>query len=275
MPNCVNCGEQLNGKYCSNCGQKRIEKADKKLSHFLEEFFASLFFADGKLFRTFQKLFLNPGELGFAYVNGIRAKFLSPLQLFFFANLLYFLVPSFNTFNTSLNTQTKDFFYSEMAKEKVASHLNKTNMSYEEFEEIYEKNSTNNAKLLLIVLVILQAIALHLLFIKSKYYFIDSLALMSYLFGYLLITFFVFLPSFFLFLKMAFGLNPFEFMDELSVSMAIIFGILIYCYFLLKGSYDISPVYAFLSSAIMAILFFPIVLIYRFILFSVTYWMIT
>lgn len=60
---CVNCNEILHGKYCSNCGQKKIENEDKRLVHFVNDVISSLFFADGKIFKTFKVILTKPGEL--------------------------------------------------------------------------------------------------------------------------------------------------------------------------------------------------------------------
>jgi len=89
----------------------------------LEEFVSSYLFADGKLMRSFKKLLLHPGELSRNYIKGVRKKFLSPLQLFFFANLLYFLFPMLSTFNTGLNAQINRLPNSELISPIVMDHI--------------------------------------------------------------------------------------------------------------------------------------------------------
>ena len=275
LRNCSNCGEALNGIYCSNCGQKQLTAEDKKLKHFFIEFFSSLFFADGKLLRTFKALLFQPGKLGNAYVKGIRKRYLSPLQVFFFANLIYFLVPHFNTFDTELETQLNSFFYSPLAKEAVMEHIAENNLEYEAYEKHYESSSTNNAKLLLIVLVLMQAVVLQLLFIRRKEsYFIDYIGVMSYLNGFILLVFFVILSSLIAIMRYSFGFDL-QFLDETALSLTIIFSILLYSFFLLKGSFEISKWKAFYKSLILAILFFQLVIFYRFFLFWVTFWVVS
>ena len=96
--NCIHCHTLLRGKYCYECGQKFITQEDKKIKHFVLTFFSSMFFADGKLFKTVKTVLTKPGELTYTYISGDRRKYLAPLQMFFFANLLYFLFPVLSTF---------------------------------------------------------------------------------------------------------------------------------------------------------------------------------
>ena len=125
---CKNCNHIISGKYCWNCGQKLIGPEDKKIKHFVEEFFSSLFVADGKVLLTFKLLFTKPGALTKSFINGATKKYLSPLKLFFFANLIYFLVPFLNTFSTDLGVQLKYQVYSEFAKDLVENHISKNRM---------------------------------------------------------------------------------------------------------------------------------------------------
>lgn len=273
---CINCDKKLEGKFCHGCGQKTITAEDKKLKHFFIEFLSSLFFADGKLLSTFKALFFQPGKLGKAYIDGVRKKFLSPLQVFFFANLLYFLIPHYSTFDTHLTTQMNSFFYSSTVKRVVADHISTSKTDYGSFETHYERNSTNNAKLLLIVLVLMQAFILQILFIRKKqFYFLDHIGISAYLNGFIILAFFVILSSLTALLKIIFDINLSQFLDETIMASVIIFSIFCYSFFLLKGSFEIGVLKSFFYSTIIAVLFFQLVIFYRFFLFWITFWQIS
>jgi hypothetical protein len=74
--------------YCSQCGEKRRDRADWKLSNILGEVFAELTNLEhSKLWQTFRLLLFKPGELTREYWNGRRKRYVGPVKLYlvFFA----------------------------------------------------------------------------------------------------------------------------------------------------------------------------------------------
>ncbi len=85
---CLNCGAQLTGRYCAECGQTaHVHKTAKEIWH---EIVHGVLHLDGKLFRTLPELALRPGRLTRRYIDGERARFVSPLALFLFSALLLY-----------------------------------------------------------------------------------------------------------------------------------------------------------------------------------------
>ena len=93
METCVNCGAQLSGRYCANCGQKRFVESDRRLGHLLRHLVSSATDLDGRAWRTLRALLFRPGLLSREYFEGRRARWLSPVSIFFAASVLYFLAP--------------------------------------------------------------------------------------------------------------------------------------------------------------------------------------
>lgn len=86
--NCLNCGAALGRAYCPECGQSaHIHKSVGAIWH---DLLHNVLHADGKLFRTLPELALRPGRLTRRYIDGERAKFISPLGLFLFSALLLY-----------------------------------------------------------------------------------------------------------------------------------------------------------------------------------------
>lgn len=97
---CRNCGAVLTGAYCSNCGQTaHLHRSLSSLGH---DILHGVFHFEGKVWRTLPELFLRPGRLTRRYIDGERAKFVSPMALYLFAVFLMFAVFSF-TGGTSLS----------------------------------------------------------------------------------------------------------------------------------------------------------------------------
>ncbi len=273
---CMRCGTELQGSFCSNCGEKRIENEDKKLNHFFEEAISSVFVADGKFFKTIKLLLTNPGELTKSFVIGIRKKYLSPLQLFFFANLIYFIFPFISTFNTSLDVQLNNLPYSNSIRPVVESYLQESQRSMKSFTLEFEGVSSSNGKLLLIVLVLLQGLFLKLLFWKRKNLFlVDFLAGSAYFYGFYILFVLVLLPGVIMLFGDIIGVSINSFFNELTLSIIFLLVIITYMYFLIKKAYDTSTIGSIWRSILLGAYIIPSFVIYRYILFWVTYWMVT
>lgn len=89
---CLNCGAQLDGAFCKNCGQKA--QVHRTLGAFWHDFTHSIFHFEGKIWRTLPMLAFKPGDLTRRYIRGERARYVSPLALFLFSVFLMFA--SFN-----------------------------------------------------------------------------------------------------------------------------------------------------------------------------------
>jgi hypothetical protein len=85
---CLNCGAALTGAYCARCGQPaHVHKTVGAIWH---DLLHNVLHLDGKLFRTLPELALRPGRLTRRYIDGERAKFISPLALFLFSALFMY-----------------------------------------------------------------------------------------------------------------------------------------------------------------------------------------
>jgi hypothetical protein len=97
---CANCRAELTGTYCAVCGQKRIVEADRRFGHLLREFFAAATDLDGRFWGSVGSLLLRPGRLSRDYLEGRRARWMSPIALFLLVNLVYFFSVQSSDFAT-------------------------------------------------------------------------------------------------------------------------------------------------------------------------------
>jgi len=89
---CPTCLAQNRGNFCTQCGEKRPSPHDLGIGHLLSHAAETLFHWDSKIFRTFRVLFSRPGLLSAEYAAGKRKAYVHPFQVFFIANVLYFLL---------------------------------------------------------------------------------------------------------------------------------------------------------------------------------------
>src|SRR5687768_2621002 len=87
---CLNCATELVGPHCHACGQKG--QVHRTITAWWHDFLHGVLHLDGKLWDTLPLLAWRPGELTRRYVDGERARFVSPLALFLFSVFLMFAV---------------------------------------------------------------------------------------------------------------------------------------------------------------------------------------
>lgn len=87
---CLNCGTALHGDFCHACGQAgHVHRTLASIGH---DLLHGVFHFEGKVWRTLPMLVTRPGTLTRRYIDGERARFVSPLALFLFSVFLMFAV---------------------------------------------------------------------------------------------------------------------------------------------------------------------------------------
>ncbi len=88
--NCLNCGTEVAGRFCQQCGQENVEVKEsffQLFRHFLED----LTHFDGKLWKTLKLLLFKPGSLTKLYIEGKRASYIHPIRMYLFISAVFFL----------------------------------------------------------------------------------------------------------------------------------------------------------------------------------------
>ncbi len=87
---CLNCGTAMVGPHCHQCGQ--AAHVHRTVTAWWHDLAHGVLHLDGKIWRTLPLLAIWPGELTRRYIDGERARFVSPLALFLFSVFLMFAV---------------------------------------------------------------------------------------------------------------------------------------------------------------------------------------
>ncbi len=88
---CLNCGTPLAGPFCSACGQRDIPPYPSVRELAIDAFW-ELSGWDGRFAATVRKLVTTPGALTRDFLEGRRARYLSPVRLYLMASLVYFVL---------------------------------------------------------------------------------------------------------------------------------------------------------------------------------------
>ncbi|MFD1293238.1 DUF3667 domain-containing protein [Lutibacter holmesii] len=90
---CLNCGKPLNSSdnFCSYCGQKNTTKK-LSLAVFINNLFIGFLSYDSRFWTTFIPLLTKPGKVSKEYIEGKRARFVNPFQLYLNVSIVFFLI---------------------------------------------------------------------------------------------------------------------------------------------------------------------------------------
>lgn len=112
---CLNCGTAIIGNHCHHCGQKA--HIHRTLTAFMHDLVHGVLHFEGKMWRTLPLLMFKPGQLTRRYIEGQRARFVSPMALFLFSVFLMFAV--FQVAGITTPTNIEDSMNVEPDLEKV------------------------------------------------------------------------------------------------------------------------------------------------------------
>ena len=88
---CLNCGASLTGAFCAACGQRDVPPYPSVRDLVVDAFW-ELSGSDGRFANTVRALVQRPGMLTREFLEGRRARYLSPLRLYLMASLAYFVL---------------------------------------------------------------------------------------------------------------------------------------------------------------------------------------
>jgi len=272
-PVCPSCGHSMELRFCPNCGEKKIDRHDFSLKHFISETLEGFTHFDNKFFRTIKWLIVKPGFLSREFVEGKRIGYMKPLQLFIVCNLIFFaIMVGGNPFMTSLknfyNYNPVDFLKINQSylRQKADSKLLKLKVSFSEYEEIFDAKMRTESKAFLFILIPAIAIFFQLLLIRTRRYFTEHLIFSTHFLSFILVYFI----AVFLFISLPLNLltqiNYSSAYDSiiLWLTAAIIF---VYLLFGSRRFYNLSWLSAITIACIMPLYFLYIVELYRLILF--------
>jgi len=113
---CLNCGATLNGPFCHRCGQHA--HVHRTLTSFFHDLAHGVFHLEGKLWNTLPMLAWRPGELTRRYIDGQRARFVSPIALFLFCVFLMFAVVGLTSSSNHASAKAAADAARELAKDQ-------------------------------------------------------------------------------------------------------------------------------------------------------------
>ena len=96
LTHCENCGAELQGHWCAQCGQPAIEYR-RSFRHVVADLLNEFLNWDSKFFTTIALLILKPWRLTNEFLAGKRVRYANPLRLYLLASILFFFAVNYGT----------------------------------------------------------------------------------------------------------------------------------------------------------------------------------
>ena len=94
LTHCENCGAQLTGNYCAQCGQAAVDYR-RSFRHVVVDVLDSFLNWDSKFFTTIALLIVKPWRLTNEFLAGKRVRYVNPLRLYLLASILFFFAVNY------------------------------------------------------------------------------------------------------------------------------------------------------------------------------------
>lgn len=185
---CASCGCAFEGRFCPQCGERRLTTADYSLRAFSREALSTITNLDSTVSRSFAALVGRPGLLTREYLAGRRTRYLRPMQLFVFCNVIFFFVQpltGFNTLTTPLHVHLHHLPYSPLARQIVGRTVNAKGVSAREYELLF--NATIDAQARTLVVAMVPLLALLIAAMHRRRYFVEHLVFSLHFFAFFLL----------------------------------------------------------------------------------------
>ncbi len=185
---CASCGSAFQGRFCPRCGERRLGAADLSLRAFAREALSTFTNLDSTVKRSFAALVARPGLLTREYLAGRRTRYLRPLQLFLFCNVIFFFVQpltGFNTLTTPLHVHLHHLPYSPLARQIIDRVVEAKGVSAREYELLF--NATLDAQARTLVVAMVPLLALLIAAMHRRRYFVEHLVFSVHFFAFFLL----------------------------------------------------------------------------------------
>jgi len=136
---CENCGAELIGPHCAQCGQAAIDYR-RSFRHVIVDVLDSFLNWDSKFFATLGLLIIKPWKLTNEFLAGKRVQYLHPLRLYLLASILFFFAVNYSAKGIRLQPGK----IAEKHRAQVADAINEGRDEIE--KELDKENLTPDAR---------------------------------------------------------------------------------------------------------------------------------
>lgn len=168
--NCKNCDEEVQGKFCSNCGQSTtVDRIN--YANFLKDVSEGVFQINKGFFYTLKALFTRPGKSIQDYLQGKRKQHFKPVAYALLLSTVYFLLSQIIGTETFIGDFLVGFANEESEAESATKQVNAITWF------------ADNYAYTILMLLPLYSLASYITFKKSAYNYLEHFVLNTYITG--------------------------------------------------------------------------------------------
>jgi len=127
LTHCENCGAQLRGHWCAQCGQPAIDYR-RSFQHVIVDVLDSFLNWDSKFFATLGLLISKPWRLTNEFLGGKRVRYVHPARLYLLASILFFFAVTYWVKSAHLDPKN----LTPQARAEIETDLEKKNLTPEQ-----------------------------------------------------------------------------------------------------------------------------------------------
>lgn len=269
---CPTCSVSLATNFCPACGEQSARAGHLTLHGFAKQLFEALTSFDSQLLRSFRYLLFKPGALTAGYREGRRKQFLLPINLFLFANVLFFTVQSVASvkiFATPLDMHLHDQFWSPLSEYLLEARLRATGITLQAYTPVFDQAVALHAKTLIGLMVPFFALVLPPLFFRSRLPFVVHAVFALHTYSFILLMLCSVLALFSVLTWLGFDPKASVALDHV---LSVVQLVLLFSYLLLsvRVVYGVLGLPRILSALVLTTIAAALLLGYRFFLFLFT-----
>ena len=189
---CPTCDSGVSTPFCPACGESPRSARDLTLRGLLDQLFRAFSDIDSRLIRSFRCLVTHPGMLTVAYMRGQRMPYISPIQLFLIANVLFFAMQSLtntNIVSSTLDSHLRNQDWRGIAQHLVSQRLKTLHTTVDLYAPIFNRAMVLHAKSLIILMVLPFTFLLLIMFYRNRQPFVAHVVFSLYFYAFLLVLF--------------------------------------------------------------------------------------
>jgi uncharacterized membrane protein len=199
--NCLNCGAEVTGKFCPECGQENVD-SNENFFHLVGHYTADFFHFDSKIPRSVILLLTKPGFLTKEYWQGRRIRYIHPLRLFLFISVLFVASAAFyhQHFRKSGKAVVIVGVGQTTAEEQLETeHVKKIVQELQGLASIGKDRFFNDLKYISFLMLPIYAFVFQILYRRKKRFYMNHLVYTLHLqsFGYALVAVAMLIPFLF------------------------------------------------------------------------------